>query len=162
MRCIDEGKIRKAYADVPLPEVQRSSFCRRQRQIFHAKSACQVSAIPVSALRSKDHEGKTVGSPDETFLQRTRPQKEKALRRLRTEGVIPMENTSPIKAIREFCLGCVGHSAHEVKLCPSVKCPLYPFRFGKNPFLPKREFTDEQKAAAAERLARARERKKNG
>lgn len=69
--------------------------------------------------------------------------------------------TSPIKAIWEFCLGCVGYQAKEVKLCPSTKCPLYPFRFGKNPYLPKRELTEEQKAAAAERLKKARERKKN-
>lgn len=74
-----------------------------------------------------------------------------------------MENdakiTSPQKAIREFCLGCVGYSAREVKLCLSVKCPLYPFRFGKNPFKKKRELTEEQRAAAAERLAKIRERK---
>lgn len=67
--------------------------------------------------------------------------------------------TSPQKAIREFCLGCVGYSAHEVKMCPSVKCPLYPFRFGKNPFKKKRELTEEQRAAAIERLAKIRERK---
>lgn len=65
--------------------------------------------------------------------------------------------TSPAKAIREFCLGCVGYSANEVKLCPSAKCPLYPFRFGKNPYL-KRELTEEQRQASAARLAEMRKR----
>ena len=69
-------------------------------------------------------------------------------------------SVSPIKAIREFCLGCVGYQAKEVKLCPSTKCPLYPFRFGKNPSL-KRELTEEQRQAGAARLAAARERMKN-
>ena len=68
--------------------------------------------------------------------------------------------TSPIKAIREFCLGCVGYQVKEVKLCPSTKCPLHPFRFGKNPNL-KRELTEEQRQAGAARLAAARERMKN-
>lgn len=67
-----------------------------------------------------------------------------------------MEITSPAKAIRAFCLGCVGYSANEVKLCPSVKCPLHPFRFGKNPYL-KRELTEEQRQASAARLAAMRE-----
>lgn len=62
---------------------------------------------------------------------------------------------SPLKAIRANCLDCVG-TAHEVKICVCTSCPLYPFRFGKNPFRKKREMTDEQRAAAAERLAKAR------
>lgn len=40
---------------------------------------------------------------------------------------------SPLKAIRLKCLDCSCGSSNEVKLCPVVKCPLYPFRFGKNP-----------------------------
>lgn len=63
---------------------------------------------------------------------------------------------SPLKAIRQFCIDCNGGSPYEVKNCTSPKCALYPFRFGKNPYLPKRELTDEQKQAAAERLAKAR------
>ena len=42
-------------------------------------------------------------------------------------------NLTPIKAIRAMCLDCVGHSAEEVKLCTDPLCPLYPYRFGKNP-----------------------------
>lgn len=66
---------------------------------------------------------------------------------------------NPVKAIRAFCLDCVGGSPNEVKLCPSVKCALYHFRFGKNPFRAKREMTEEQREKAAERLKTAREKK---
>jgi hypothetical protein len=67
--------------------------------------------------------------------------------------------TSPVKAIRQFCLECSGDSSAEVKRCNSAKCPLYPFRFGKNPYRTKREMSDEQKEAARIRLAEARMKK---
>jgi hypothetical protein len=64
---------------------------------------------------------------------------------------------SPLKAIREKCLDCNG-SALEVKLCPCKDCSLYPFRFGKNPYI-KRTMTPEQKEKAVARLAEARKKK---
>lgn len=67
--------------------------------------------------------------------------------------------TNPVKAIRAYCIGCVG-SSYEVKNCPAEECELWNFRFGKNPFRAKRELTEEQKRAVAERFAKARERKK--
>ena len=66
---------------------------------------------------------------------------------------------NPVKAIREFCLDCSGDSSAEVKRCTSKNCPLYPFRFGKNPYRAKREMTEEQREAAKTRLAEARKRK---
>lgn len=69
--------------------------------------------------------------------------------------------TSPIKAIRAKCLDCCCDQREEVKLCPATTCPLYPFRLGKNPNRKTRTFTEEQKKAAAERLKKAREAKKN-
>lgn len=66
------------------------------------------------------------------------------------------EITSPIKAIRAKCLDCCCNNSAEVRMCPAPDCPLHPFRFGKNPYRTKREMTDEQRAAAAERLKRAR------
>ena len=63
--------------------------------------------------------------------------------------------TSPINAIREFCLECCGGSSADVKSCSAPRCPLYAFRFGKNPYI-KREMTEEQKEAAKIRLAEAR------
>lgn len=63
--------------------------------------------------------------------------------------------TSPIKAIRAKCMDCCYDQREEVKLCPAKDCPLWPFRLGKNPNR-VRQMTEEQKQAAAERLARAR------
>lgn len=62
-----------------------------------------------------------------------------------------------IKAIRAKCLDCSGGSSAEVKACELSHCPLYKFRLGKNPNIGKREMTEEQRQAAADRLARARE-----
>lgn len=64
--------------------------------------------------------------------------------------------TSQVKAIRQKCLECGEGSANEVKLCPVEHCPLYPFRFGKNPYRQKRELTDEQRENMAERMRRIR------
>lgn len=38
-----------------------------------------------------------------------------------------------LSAIRTFCLECVGWGYYEVEKCTSPLCPLFPFRFGKNP-----------------------------
>lgn len=40
---------------------------------------------------------------------------------------------TPMKAIRAKCLDCCCDSSNEVRLCTIQKCPLYPYRFGKNP-----------------------------
>jgi len=40
---------------------------------------------------------------------------------------------SPLRAIRNYCLWCCSWQSKEVELCPSIKCPLYDLRFGKNP-----------------------------
>lgn len=63
---------------------------------------------------------------------------------------------SPLKAIREKCLDCCCEQSSEVRLCTCADCPLYDFRFGKNPHRAKREYTDEQKAALVERLKHKR------
>lgn len=70
------------------------------------------------------------------------------------------EITSPIKAIKAYCIGCCGGITNEVKSCAISDCELFPFRFGKNPFHhPKREYTEEQRAAIGERLKTARQNK---
>ena len=66
---------------------------------------------------------------------------------------------SPVKAIPEFCLECCGGSAKTVRECPSSNCALYAFRFGKNPYINRREMSEEEKEAARLRLEKARERK---
>lgn len=69
-------------------------------------------------------------------------------------------NTSPIKAIRLKCLDCCCWQYSEVKACTCTDCPLYPFRFGKNPFI-KRTYTYEEKQKIKERLQTGRNKKKN-
>lgn len=71
--------------------------------------------------------------------------------------------TNPVKAIRAKCLDCSCGSSDEVKACPIKDCALYPFRFGKNPYRAKPEYSEEQKARMAERLREARNaQKRNG
>ena len=67
--------------------------------------------------------------------------------------------TNPVKVIRAKCLDCCYDQPKEVELCQSPDCPLYPFRFGKNPYRAKRELSEEQKAKQSEALAKARMRK---
>ena len=49
--------------------------------------------------------------------------------------------STPLRAIRAFCLECVGYDRNEVKLCTAGPrlaedepgCPLFEYRFGHNP-----------------------------
>lgn len=70
-----------------------------------------------------------------------------------------IQQTNPVKAIRDFCLDCCGGSHLMVKGCSAPDCALYAFRLGKNPYRAKREMTEEQRQAASTRLAEARNKK---
>lgn len=67
-----------------------------------------------------------------------------------------------IKAIRAKCLDCSGGSREEVKQCVIPDCPLYPFRLGKNPNIKRKEYTEEERKAMAETLAKRLGRKSAG
>jgi hypothetical protein len=41
---------------------------------------------------------------------------------------------SPGRAIRAKCIDCSGGNAAEARKCVVFRCPLWPFRMGKNPF----------------------------
>lgn len=41
--------------------------------------------------------------------------------------------TSPLRAIRAFCVLCMGCQPRMVAGCTATNCVMYPFRFGKNP-----------------------------
>lgn len=56
------------------------------------------------------------------------------------------------KALEAKCLDCSAYQQSEVRECVVTTCPLYAFRLGKNPYKRKREYTDEERAAIAERL----------
>ncbi len=44
-----------------------------------------------------------------------------------------MRKLTPLKAIRTKCMDCSCYQPKEVRLCTCTQCPLYSFRFGKNP-----------------------------
>lgn len=68
------------------------------------------------------------------------------------------ERTSRGDAIRSYCVDvCMCRSRNEVLLCASGDCPLWLFCMGTDPWREKREMTDEERAAAGERLRLARE-----
>jgi len=47
--------------------------------------------------------------------------------------VVNGKRLTPLKAIRLKCLDCMSNHPKEVRLCQSEECPLYFYRFGKNP-----------------------------
>jgi len=63
-----------------------------------------------------------------------------------------MKTLTPIKAIRAKCLDCMCGQSNEVKLCPIEDCSLYPYRLGTNPYIEKREYTDEQREIMRNRM----------
>ena len=40
---------------------------------------------------------------------------------------------TPIKAIRKKCLDCTCGQIVEIRECPIIECPLYPYRMGRRP-----------------------------
>jgi len=63
------------------------------------------------------------------------------------------------KAIRAKCLDCVCDNSAEVARCHVTRCPLWPYRFGTDPFS-DRKASPESMAALAEfrtRIATKRE-----
>lgn len=40
---------------------------------------------------------------------------------------------TPMRAIRKKCLDCSCDQAGEVRNCQIERCPLWPYRFGRNP-----------------------------
>jgi hypothetical protein len=61
---------------------------------------------------------------------------------------------SPVKAIREFCIECMGgrgtgqNYSKLITECSSSDCPLYDFRLGKNPFHTQNLSEEERKRRA--------------
>ena len=61
--------------------------------------------------------------------------------------------TELLKTIRKKCLDCVCFQAREVELCPSSDCPLWPYRFAKDPFITP--LTEAQRASRMNSLRKA-------
>ena len=68
-----------------------------------------------------------------------------------------IERQPILAAIRAKCLDCCCGQTSEVAACTITGCALWPYRFNHNPFRSAREMSDEQRAQAGARLARARE-----
>ena len=64
---------------------------------------------------------------------------------------------TPLQAIKAFCYQCAGENRNYVTECGAPDCPLYPYRKGHT--ASGRKLTEDQKAAAVERLKKAREKK---
>ena len=69
------------------------------------------------------------------------------------------KTTSPIRAVRLKCLDCTCNSPKAVEACPIKACPLWAFRFGRNPY--RKPVSEERRAAAAERMRKLQAQKKS-
>lgn len=83
-----------------------------------------------------------------------------------TRGNPELLDLTPIRAIRAYCLDCACGSISEVRDCVkdgkrSILCPLYKYRLGHNPNRKAREYTEEERQAIAERLAKYRKNREN-
>jgi hypothetical protein len=67
---------------------------------------------------------------------------------------------TPMKAIRAKCIDCSGDNRSEVALCVVRDCPLWYYRSGKKTGM-KRNFTEEQRKQASDRLRRYHEKEKS-
>ena len=73
----------------------------------------------------------------------------------------PKKCKSPAKAIREFCIECMGgrgsgqNTSKLIEECSSPDCALFDFRFGTNPHH-KQNLNDEQRKERGDRLKFAR------
>ena len=64
--------------------------------------------------------------------------------------------TNPVKVIRLKCLDCCCGNSNEVKECTVTRCPLHPFRLGKNPYRVKKELSAEELEKKREAMKKAR------
>ena len=72
----------------------------------------------------------------------------------------PKKCKSPLKAIREKCVECMDGRKSDgyvkrISECVSADCPIYEFRFGKNPYHTQ-TLTAEQRKERGERLRKTK------
>jgi len=62
------------------------------------------------------------------------PQKERGSRgKIHHRPRRPGEVTTPLAAIRNHCIECMGYQPALVKTCPARECWLWPYRLGRRP-----------------------------
>lgn len=59
-----------------------------------------------------------------------------------TRSGLETREITPVKAIRAFCLECVGFIFSDVKDCTHKVCPIYPYRLGRDPSKKRESNTD--------------------
>lgn len=69
------------------------------------------------------------------------------------------KSTTPLEAIKDFCMECCGYQRDEVKNCTAPKCALYSFRLGKNPYRKSKDYSEDELEKMRERIRKAREKK---
>lgn len=47
-----------------------------------------------------------------------------------SKGALVQVELTPLKAIKKFCLECMGFQQPEIERCTAPACPLFPFRTG--------------------------------
>lgn len=75
---------------------------------------------------------------------------------LKKAGIKPV---SPMQAIRARCIDC-ANTRDEVAKCTAIGCALWAFRMGSSPFRAKRDVSEEQRAAARDRMKNYHETRK--
>lgn len=68
------------------------------------------------------------------------------------------KHKTPVKAIRDMCTQCMGGRDSEgycsrIKECASVECPIFAFRFGKDPYR-RQNLSDDQRKRMANRMSK--------
>lgn len=66
-----------------------------------------------------------------------------------------------LSVIRARCVDCSGGSQTEVRYCTAIKCVLWPYRMGTNPFREKKVLSQERRNKLKDQLAKGREKKVN-
>ena len=72
---------------------------------------------------------------------------------------LPKKCKNPVKAIREFCIECMGGRQNDgymkhIKDCGSPDCAVFDFRLGNNPHH-KQNLTKEQRKEKSDRLRKS-------
>lgn len=105
----------RPVAEAPVVEVKPIRFMRRTR---------------TTTIEEVEEIGEEVeDTPDRVLEGETSQQAAD-----RIENKYRKRAKSPLKAVRAFCVLCMGCMPREVAHCTAHDCVLYPFRFGKNPF----------------------------
>ncbi len=110
------------------------------------KNITPLKGIKEFCLQCQGYERKEVKKCDGKMVYELCPLIDFKLGKKSKEKQLPY---TPCRAIRKKCLICVGHLNYTqpapryryqyVKECDSPECPLYSFRFGKNPNYKKTE-----------------------